>query len=114
MFEGGTNAYNNWIDLSVGGFIPSGNKAQAQQRHQNSRGAFGGIEDFHYQTNFDKTPPCPWMDGPFSTTTTTSSGWRWTREKIGYLRFSYSEFRTWYNGDGGFYPPSQPVVSAVR
>ena len=22
------------------------------------------------------------------------------------MRFSYSEFRTWYNGDGGFYPPS--------
>ena len=50
MFEGGTNSFNNWIDLSAGGFISSGNKAQFQQRHQTSGGAFGGIEDFHYQS----------------------------------------------------------------
>jgi len=24
MFEGGTNAYSNWIDLGVGGFWPGG------------------------------------------------------------------------------------------
>ena len=51
MFEGGTNPYNNWIDLSAGGFISGGNKAQFQQQHQTSGGAFGGIEDFHYQTD---------------------------------------------------------------
>jgi hypothetical protein len=28
------------------------------------------------------------------------------REKLGYLRVSASEFRTWYDGDGGFYPPN--------
>ena len=28
------------------------------------------------------------------------------KEKLGYLRFSASEFRTWENGDGGFYPPT--------
>src|ERR1017187_2878045 len=27
-FEGGAKAFNNWIDLSAGGFISSGNKAQ--------------------------------------------------------------------------------------
>ena len=28
------------------------------------------------------------------------------RENKGYLRFSYDEFRTWSDGDGGFYAPS--------
>jgi len=49
MFEGGTNSYSNWLDLSAGGFITGGNKAQAQQQHRTSTGAFGGIEDLHFQ-----------------------------------------------------------------
>ena len=54
MFEGGTNAYNNWIEFGVGGFFRSGNKAQHQQWNQTSGGAFGGIEDFHYQADLAK------------------------------------------------------------
>lgn len=111
MFEGGTKSYDNWIDLSTGGFITSGNNAQFQQSQQNSGGAFGGIDDFHYQRDLDKT------------TTLTADGHALfdehdyklslglTREKLGYLRFSYNEFRTWYNGDGGFYPPTGAFYS---
>lgn len=106
MFEGGTNTYGNWIDLSTGGFIIQGNKAQAEQRHQHSGNAFGGIEDFHFSGDVAKG------------TTFTADGHALidehdykltlgvTKEKLGYLRFSYNEFRTWYNGDGGFYPPT--------
>jgi hypothetical protein len=54
MFEGGTNAFNNWIDLSAGGFISSGSKAQLQQWHQTPHGAFGGVEDFYYQADLAK------------------------------------------------------------
>jgi hypothetical protein len=104
MFEGGAKTYNNWIDLSAGGFISSGNKAQFQQRHQTSGGAFGGIEDFHYQADVAK-----------GTTLTTdgraifdNDDYRLslgvTKEKLGYARFSYSQYRSWSNGDGGFFP----------
>ena len=106
MFEGGTNSYNNWIDLSVGGFLTRGNNSQSQQQHQTSGGAFGGIEDFHFQST------------PSKGTTFSADGRALfdqhdyklkldlTREKLGFLRFSYDEFRTWHNGDGGFFPPS--------
>jgi len=106
MFEGGAKSYNNWIDLSAGGFITSGNKAEFQQRHQTSNGAFGGIEDFHYQADVAKG------------TTMTADGHAifdnedyklslgLTKEKLGYARFSYNQYRTWYNGDGGFFPPT--------
>jgi hypothetical protein len=106
MFEGGTNTYNNWVDIGVGGLITSGSKAQAQQQHQTSGGAFGGIEDLHYQ-------------GQVSTNTTfTVDGHSifdnhdyalslgLVRDKLGFLRFSASQFRTWYDGNGGFFPPS--------
>jgi hypothetical protein len=106
MYEGGTNAYNNWIELAVGGFAVNGNQAQFQQSLQSLTGPLGGISDFHYQADLNKT------------TTATVDGHALfdlndyqlklgvTREKLGYLRFGYTEFRTWYNGDGGFYPPT--------
>src|SRR5262252_2174497 len=54
FFEGGTNAYTNWIELSAGGLLTSGDNAQAQQRQHFASGAFGGIEDLHFQENVDK------------------------------------------------------------
>ncbi|HVV71347.1 MAG TPA: hypothetical protein VHI52_07590 [Verrucomicrobiae bacterium] len=106
MFEGGTNTYNNWVDVSAGAFLTSGSKAQAQQRHQINGSVFGGIEDLHYQgevaTNTTFT-----VDG-HSIFDNHDYGLSFglTREKLGYLRFSASEYRTWYDGDGGFFPPS--------
>ncbi len=104
FFEGGTNTYNNWVEFGVGGFLTKGNKSQVQQRNQNSAGVFGGITDFHLQETI-------------ATNTTMTVDGRGIfdehdyklnlaveKEKLGYLRFSASEFRTWYNGDGGFYP----------
>ena len=106
MFEGGTNTYNNWVELSVGGLLTRGNAAQAQQRSRMNGGAFGGIEDLHIQQNV-------------ATNTTLSIDGRalfdlhdyrlrldLQREEIGYLRFNFESFRTWYNGAGGYYPPA--------
>src|SRR5580765_4876648 len=44
--------YNNWLQLGVGGVAVSGDKAQFQQRHQVPAGAFGGVEQFHYERPF--------------------------------------------------------------
>src|SRR5690242_10639640 len=54
MFEGGTNAYSNWLDISAGGVLKGGNEAQAQQQRHSSTGAFGGIEDLHFQGDVAK------------------------------------------------------------
>jgi hypothetical protein len=102
MFEGGKEPYNNWIEFSAGGFLINGNHSQFQERHR-SREVFGGIEDFHYSAKIA------------TNTTLTADGRALfdnhdyklrldvTKEKLGYVRLSYNEFRTWYNGDGGFY-----------
>jgi len=34
QFEGGTEAYENWIEFSAGGFMLRGDRGQAQQLHQ--------------------------------------------------------------------------------
>jgi hypothetical protein len=104
-FEGGEKTYNNWVEVGVGGMITSGSQAQAEQSRHRSRGAFGGIEDLHYQdqiaTNLTMT-----VDGralfdqnDYKLTLGLTRPEKW------YLRFNYEEFRTWYNGNGGYFPP---------
>lgn len=106
MFEGGTIAYTNWVEFSTGGFLTSGNKARLQQRQQSRNGLFGGIEDFHYQADVATNTTLS-VDGR---ALFDNDDYKLTlgiaREKLGYLRFSYKEYRTWYNGAGGFDPPS--------
>jgi hypothetical protein len=106
MFEGGSESYNNWVQVSAGGFLTSGSVPQFQQQHQTSNGAFGGIESLHFQ-------------GEVATNTTFTVDGRsifdnhdydlrlgLAKEKLGYVRFSFSEFRNWSDGDGGFYSPN--------
>lgn len=106
MFEGGTNSYNNWIEFSAGGFVTSGNHASFQQQQQTAGGAFGGIEGFHYGTNLT-TNTTMTLDGR---AIVDQHDYKLklgiARENVGYLRLSYNEFRTWSDGDGGFFPPT--------
>ena len=105
FFEGGTNNYSNWIDVGAGGGWTGGNKAQAQAQHGASRGAFGGIEDFHYQSITEKYSLN--IDGralPGQNDYKFSADLR--RDEFGYLRFSYDQYRVWYNSSGGYYPPT--------
>ena len=107
MFEGGTNTYHNWVEVSAGGFITSGNKAEFRQQQQKSGNVFGGIEDLHYQASGTNGTSVS-VDGR---ALFDEDDYRLrlevSKEKLGYLRFTYSEFQTWYNGDGGYFSPSQ-------
>jgi hypothetical protein len=106
MFEGGTNAYNNWIEFGVGGFLRSGNQAQFQRRNQTSGGAFGGIEDFHYQNTIAKGTTMNVDGRAIFDNEDYKLSLGVEKEKLGYLRFSATQYRTWYDGDGGFFPPT--------
>jgi len=113
IFEGGTNAYSNWIDLGFGGFWSGGNKAQAEARRHASRGAFGGIEDFRYQKTIDKSTLT--VDGrALFDQNDYKLSVDLRRDDLGYVRFHYDEFRTWSNGDGGYYPPANQYYPLSR
>jgi hypothetical protein len=86
--------------------MTSGNKAQAEESLHMGTGAFGGIEDLHYQVN------------AFSNTLFTLDGRSIIDDhdyqlKLGlihpdlwFLKFNFENFRTWYNDAGGYYPPT--------
>ncbi len=106
LFEGGATTYNNWLTLSGGGFLTKGNHAQAQQNGHLGDGAFGGIEDFHLQQDVAKNTTLTINGRAIADQHDYKFGVDLTKSDLGFLRFNYQEFRTWYNGDGGFYPPS--------
>jgi hypothetical protein len=106
FFEGGTNAYTDWIELSTGGFLTRGNQPQAEEIQHWNGGAFGGIEDLHIQGN------------AFTNVTLTLDGHsifdqhdydlslRLEHPEKWFLQFYFNNFRTWSDDIGGFYPPT--------
>ena len=103
MFEGGTKSYNNWVELGVGGLFTSGSTAQAQQQYRLSNDPFGGVSDLHLQKDVAKNTTLT-MDGH---SLFDQNDYKLIlglqREDFGYLKFNLTDFRTWYNGAGGFY-----------
>jgi hypothetical protein len=98
--------YKNWIELGIGGIITDGDTAQFEQAHHlPGDQAYGGIQDMHYEQNIGK-----------NATLTVDGHALWdindydikvelAQPKLGYIRFGFTEFRTWYDGNGGFLPP---------
>lgn len=105
MFEGGKDTYNNWVEFSAGGLFTKGSQAQAEERLRHGAGAFGGLEDLHYQANVDKRTTLTLDGRALFDQHDYKLGLELRREKLGYLRFNYTEFRTWYDGNGGYYRP---------
>src|SRR5665213_2665819 len=102
MYEGGTNTYNNWIELSAGGLITDGNTAQAQQRTRLNDGAFGGIEDLHFQAEIAKKTTLTLDGHGIYDNHNYQLGLGVQKEGLGFLRFNFENFRTWDSANGGY------------
>ena len=104
VYEGGTNSYNNWIELSAGGMMTDGNTAQAQQRTRLNSGAFGGIEDLHYQTEIAKKTTFTLDGHGIYDNHNYKLGLGVEKEGLGFIRFNFENFRIWDSGNGGYSP----------
>jgi hypothetical protein len=104
--------YKNWIELGIGGVIVDGDRAQFEQEHRRPGDeVFGGIQDLHYEQTIGKDVQLL-LDG-HAIFDTNDYGLRLelSKPKLGYIRFGYDEFRTWYDGNGGFFPPNGQFFS---
>ncbi len=106
LYEGGKDTYNNWVDLSVGGLMTSGNNAQAQQQYQLSNDPFGGISDLHLQQDVAKKTTLTLDGHALFNQNDYKLSFDLRREDFGYVRVDVSDYRTWYNGAGGFFQPT--------
>src|SRR5208282_1108781 len=106
-YEGGTNNYNNWIELSSGAMLTQGYANQAVQGKQLNTGVFGGIEDLHYEdqvankTTFTLDGHSIFDDHDYSV------GLGLVRDDLGFVRVHFENFRTWDSGTGGYIPDAQ-------
>jgi hypothetical protein len=97
--------YKNWIELGIGGIITSGDQAQFEQQHWlPGDQPYGGIQDLHFEGTLGK-------DGLFSVdghgiwdTNDYDIEVQLTKPKLGYIKAGFTEFRSWYDGNGGFFP----------
>jgi hypothetical protein len=100
-----TPEYKNWIELGIGGTIVNGDDAQFEQEHRlPANTAYGGIQDLHFEGPLGK-------DGLFSVD--GHALWDFndyditvqlSKPKLGYIKAGFTEFRSWYDGNGGFFP----------
>jgi hypothetical protein len=97
--------YKNWIELGIGGVITSGDRAQFEQEHRlPGDQPYGGIQDLHFEGPLGK-------DGLFSVdghgiwdTNDYDIQVQLSKPKLGYIKAGFTEFRSWYDGNGGFFP----------
>jgi hypothetical protein len=113
-FEGPEEAGSNWVEFGLGGFFTSGNRAQAEQNRRLADGPFGGIQDLHFQTDAGKGITLT-LDGRALVDLhdyKLSLGLH--KDEDHFLKFTFENFRTWSNGDGGYYPLSGDFYGAGR
>jgi phosphate-selective porin len=97
--------YNNWIELGIGGVITSGDRAQFEQEHRlPGDQPYGGIQGLHYEQTFGKDTTLAVDGHAIWDTNDYDIQVQLSQPKLGYIKAGFTEFRSWYDGNGGFFP----------
>ena len=104
LYEGGTNTYSNWIELGGGGLLTQGYAPGAQQQERLNSGVFGGIEDLHYQADVAMKTTFTLDGHSIFDEHDYKLGLGLNRDDLGFVRFNFENFRTWYPATGGYLP----------
>ena len=113
--------YKNWIELGIGGVNIAGDDAQFKQAHRISGDVFGGIEDMHFEQAIGKKGQLTVDGRAIFDNHDYDVKADLTFQGVGYVRAGYTEFRSWYDGNGGYFPqtglwfpPAHPEMALDR
>lgn len=104
--EEATVELENSILLSGTGAFVSGNKGAFMERYGIAPGFSGGIEHFRIRQSLDKETFFEVEGRGLYDLHDYDLKLEWNRAGTGYVKMGYEEFRTWYDGTGGYYRPS--------
>jgi hypothetical protein len=97
--------FKNWIELAIGGVITSGDRAQFEQEHRlPGDQVYGGIQDLHLEGTVGKNGQFSvdghalWDFNDYDITVQLA------KPNLGYIKAGYQDFRSWYDGNAGFFP----------
>lgn len=96
--------YRNWITFGGGGTFISGDKAQFMQRSQLPKYGFGGIEDFHWEQDVGKKGLFELNGSGIYDSHNFGVNFKLSDPDKGYVKAGYEQFRTWYDGNAGYFP----------
>ena len=98
--------YKNWIEVGIGGTWTSGDRAQFEQEHHLvGDEVFGGITGMHYEHGVGEKALLTVDGHAIWDINDYDIKVKLEEPKFGYIAAGFTEFRSWYDGNGGFFPP---------
>ncbi len=104
---GWDSEYTNWVEISVGDVFVNGSHAEFQRRYQVPAAPFGGVESFHVQQALSTNTMLTIEGRGIFDNHDYDLRLDLTKDKVGFIRAGYREFRTWYDREGGYFPPDR-------
>lgn len=96
--------YSNWFRFSATGPFISGDPAQFMQRHRLPRNTFGGLEELHWEQFIGQDGLIAVDARGIFDNRDHLFRLRLENPEVGFFEAGYREFRSWYDGSGGFFP----------
>ena len=105
--------YRNWVEFGFGNTFIEGDKARFMQRTGIKRDAFGGIEDLHFEQDVGKRGLFTLDGRAIAENHDYSIRLGLSLPDTAFFRAGYREFRTWYDGSGGFFPQNDRWFNTI-
>ena len=97
-------AASNWIGFTVGGAFVSGDRSGMMRRTQTNGDFYGGIDSFQFSQALDKTTTLTFDGHALPGLEDYEANLNVTKADVGYIKAGYKQYRTWYDGSGGYMP----------
>lgn len=98
--------YENHIDVSAGFSPADGDRPGFQKARQRNRQGYGGIEDLYLTRAINDTTNLTIKGRALAGNNDYLFDLTLSKDDVGYVKAGYREYRVWYDGTGGYYPPT--------
>ena len=95
---------SNWIGFTVGGAFVSGDHSGMMRRTQTNGDFYGGIDSLQMARTLNKTTTLTLDGHAIPGLEDYAANLNVTNTDIGYIKAGFKQYRTWYDGSGGFMP----------
>jgi hypothetical protein len=95
---------SNWIGFTLGGAFVNGNDAGMMQRTQTNGDFYGGIDSFQFTQDLKNSTTLTLDGHALPGLEDYEANLSLTKAGLGYIKTGYKQFRTWYDGSGGYMP----------
>jgi len=100
---------SNWIGFTVGGAFVSGNEAGMMRRTQTNGDFYGGIDSFQFSKALNDATTLTLDGHALPGLEDYEFNLNLNKTDVGYIKAGYKEYRTWYDGSGGYNPNATPI-----